>query len=132
MTDHLIAPHGGGGALVDLTISAVRQRELREGSRAWPSWDLTPRQLCDLELLLNGGFSPLDGFLRCVDYERACAEMRLASGGLWAIPGTLDVPQELARRLSVGGMLALRDAQGGMLAALPAEGPWRPHHEAEA
>ncbi len=132
MTDHLIAPHGGGGALVDLTISAVRQRELREGSRAWPSWDLTPRQLCDLELLLNGGFSPLDGFLRCVDYERACAEMRLASGVLWPIPVTLDVPEELAGRLSVGGMLALRDAEGVMLAALRVEDLWRPDREAEA
>jgi len=132
MTDHLIAPHGGGGTLVDLTTSAVRQRELREGSRGWPSWDLTPRQLCDLELLLNGGFSPLDGFLRCVDYERVCAEMRLASGVLWPIPVTLDVPEELAGRLSVGGMLALRDAEGVMLAALRVEDLWRPDREAEA
>src|SRR5439155_12906485 len=132
MTDHLIAPHGGGGALVDLTASPARQRELREGSRAWPSWDLTPRQLCDLELLLDGGFSPLDGFLRCVDYERVCAEMRLASGVLWPIPVTLDVPEELAGRLSVGGMLALRDAEGVMLAALRVEDLWRPDREAEA
>src|SRR2546428_8663863 len=43
--------------------------------------------------LLNGGFSPLDGFLRCVDYERVCREMRLASGVLWPIPVTLDVPE---------------------------------------
>src|SRR2546425_13276356 len=112
MTDHLIAPHGGGGALVDLTASPARQRELREGSREWPSWDLTPRQLCDLELLLNGGFSPLDGFLRCVDYERVCRGMRLASGGVWAIPGTPDVPGELRRRLSRRGMSRLRAGRG--------------------
>src|SRR2546422_4306352 len=115
MPDHLIAPHGG--TLVDAGAPPARHAELKEGSREWPSWDLTPRQLCDLELLLNGGFSPLDGFLRCVDYERACAEMRLASGGLWPIPGTPHVPPELARPLSLGGMLPLRGAPRGMLPA---------------
>ena len=61
MTDHLIAPHGG--SLVDLLASAERAAELKEASRDWPSWDLTPRQLCDLELLMNGAFSPLQGFM---------------------------------------------------------------------
>ena len=35
-----------------------------------PSWDLTDRQLCDLELLINGGFAPLEGFLNQADYDR--------------------------------------------------------------
>jgi sulfate adenylyltransferase len=130
MTDHLIAPHGG--TLVQLVASPARQRELKESSRAWPSWDLTPRQLCDLELLLNGGFSPLGGFLRRADYERVCAEMKLASGALWPMPVTLDVPPELGDQLRVGGMLALRDAEGVMLAALHVEDVWRPDREAEA
>ena len=57
MTDHLIEPHGG--ELVDLMVSEERAEEIKEASRDWASWDLTPRQLCDLELLLTGGFSPL-------------------------------------------------------------------------
>jgi sulfate adenylyltransferase len=130
MTDHLIAPHGG--ALVDLIASAGRQRELREGSRGWPSWDLTPRQSCDLELLLDGAFSPLIGFLRRADFERVCAEMKLANGALWPMPITLDVPQALADQLKVGGMLALRDAEGVMLAALHVEDLWCPEREREA
>jgi sulfate adenylyltransferase len=130
MTDHLIAPHGG--ALVDLITSVARQRELRDSSRGWPSWDVTPRQLCDLELLLDGAFSPLNGFLRRADYDRVCAEMKLASGALWPMPITLDVPQELADKLQVGGMLALRDAEGVMLAALHVEDLWRPEREREA
>ena len=130
MTDQLIAPHGG--ALLDLLVNAARQRELRESSRGWPSWDLTPRQLCDLELLLDGAFSPLTGFLRRADYERVCAEMRLVSGALWPMPITLDVPQELADKLKVGGMLALRDPEGVMLAALHIEDLWTPDREKEA
>ena len=59
MTDHLIHPHGGN--LVNLIVSKDRAQEIQERSREWPSWDLTERQLCDLELLINGGFSPLRG-----------------------------------------------------------------------
>jgi sulfate adenylyltransferase len=51
MSDSLIAPHGG--RLIHLLVEADRAVELRAASRTWPSWDLTPRQLCDLELLLN-------------------------------------------------------------------------------
>jgi len=130
VTDHLIAPHGG--TLVDLLASPARQAELKEASRDWPSWDLTPRQLCDLELIVNGGFSPLNGFLRKADYERVCAEMRLGNGTLWPIPVTLDIPEQLASQLTVGSMLALRDVEGVMLAAMHIEDLWRPDREAEA
>ena len=130
MTDHLNAPHGG--ALVNLVVASDRAAELRACSRDWPSWDLTPRQLCDVELLLNGAFSPLTGFLRKAAYERVCQELRLPDGTLWPIPITLDIPEQLAGRLSVGSVLALRDAEGVMLAALHVEDVWCPDREGEA
>src|SRR5215469_16240785 len=65
--------------------------ELKAHSRQWPSWDLTARQICDLELLMNGGFSPLRGFFTKADYEAVCHSMHLASGLIWPMPITLAV-----------------------------------------
>ena len=127
---HLIAPHGG--ELVDLMADAERAAELKAASRDWPSWDLTPRQFCDLELLLNGGFSPLTGFMSKADHDSVCERMRLADGTLWPIPILLDVTAEMAEKLRVGGMLALRDPEGVMLAALHVEEIWEPDREASA
>jgi len=126
----LIAPHGG--TLVDLLATEERAAELKAASRDWPSWDLTPRQLCDLELLLNGGFSPLRSFLGREDHESVCARMRLADGTLWPVPVCLDLPEEAAGPLSPGTSLALRDAEGVMLAALHVRETWRPDRRAEA
>jgi len=127
---HLILPHGG--TLVNLLAAAERAAELRDASRNIPSWDLTPRQLCDLELLLNGGFSPLGGFMARADYDSVCEKMRLGDGTLWPIPVTLDVSEELARRLTPGSLLALRDPEGVMLAVLHVEEVWQPDKNREA
>jgi sulfate adenylyltransferase len=126
--DHLIAPHGG--TLVDLIAAPDRSAELKTASRDWPSWDLTPRQFCDLELLLNGAFSPLTGFLGKADHDAVAERMRLADGTLWSIPITLDVPRPFAETLAAGGTLALRDPEGVMLAALHVDELWEPDREA--
>ena len=130
MVNHLIRPHGG--ELVDLMVDGPRAAELRAESVAWPSWDLTPRQTCDLELLLNGGFSPLQGFLGRADHEAVCDRMRLADGTLWPMPVTLDVSDELAAALKPGSLLALRDEEGVMLAVLEVGDVWEPDRRAEA
>jgi sulfate adenylyltransferase len=65
-----------------------------------PLWDLTQRQVWDIELLLNGEFSPLDGFLSRADLGSVCKKMRLQNGSLWPIPITLDVNEEFAASLS--------------------------------
>jgi sulfate adenylyltransferase len=128
--DNLIQPHGG--TLAELLVGEERARELKAASRGWPSWELTPRQLCDLELLLNGGFSPLRGFMARTDYESVCERMRLADGTLWPIPICLDVTEETAARLSPGSRLALRNAEGVMLAAMEVGELWRPDLGVEA
>ena len=130
LQDTLNAPHGG--TLVNLLVEPARATELQAASQTWPSWDLTARQLCDLELLLNGGFSPLAGFMGKADYDSVCAGMRLANGTLWPMPIVLDLPEAVAETLAAGGMMALRDAEGVMLAALHIEDIWTPDREAEA
>ncbi len=129
MPHSLIAPHGG--TLVNLIANAERCAELKAASKDWPSWDLTARQLCDLELLLNGGFSPLRGFLTRADYDSVCAKMRLADGTLWPMPITLDVTEELAGKVKRGDTLALRDPEGVMCAVIHVEDAWKPDRNAE-
>jgi len=130
MHSNPISPHGG--TLVDLIVNQERAEELKGLSRDWPSWDLTPRQICDLELLATGGFSPLNGFLCRNDYEGVCEKMRLADGTIWPIPIMLDVPEQVAKDLNKGSVLALRDPEGVMLAALNVEDVWQPDQRKEA
>lgn len=129
-TSHLIAPHGG--ELINLIAQPERNSELKAHSREWPSWDLTARQICDLELLMSGGFSPLRGFMTRADYEGVCQNMRLASGVLWPMPITLDVTEAFAKTLAPGSKVALRDPEGVMLAVLNVEEVWQADRKAEA
>jgi sulfate adenylyltransferase len=130
MSDHLVPPHGG--KLVSLLVDAHRAAELKLASREWPSWDLTPRQLCDLELLLSGGFSPLTGFMTRAEYESVCGTMRLPNGTIWPIPVILDVPEDTARALSPRTTLALRDPEGLLLAVLHVDEVWQPDRNQES
>jgi sulfate adenylyltransferase len=95
-------------------------------------WSLTPHQLCDLELLTNGGFAPLTGFLEQADYESVMADMRLQNGSLWPMPIMLDVPEAVARSLERGQTLGLRDREGVLLATLAVGDVWQPDRRAEA
>jgi len=95
-------------------------------------WALTPRQLCDLELIANGGFAPLDGFLNQRDYESVIECLHLADGSLWSMPITLDVAETFARSLERGRLIGLRDAEGVLLATLEVGDVWQPDRRAEA
>ncbi len=116
----------------DLIVDRGRRHEVIGATLHAPSWDLTDRQLCDLELLLNGGFWPLSGFMNQADYESVCRQMRLRSGTVWPIPVVLDVTEEAARQLGPGSLLALRDPEGVVLAVLHVEDLYRPDREEEA
>ncbi len=94
--------------------------------------DLTRRQICDLELLMNGGFNPLKGFLGQADYEGVVENMRLADGTLWPMPITLDVSETFAERIEIGEDIALRDEEGVILATMTVTDKWVPDKSNEA
>jgi len=128
---NLIAPHGG--TLKDLYLSREDAVAAKQAAVDYPSWALTQRQLCDVKLLLNGGFSPLDGFLAEADYNGVVENMRLADGNLWPMPVMLDVTEQAAEAVGPGDQLALRDPEGWLVAVMTVESKWTPdrRHEAE-
>ena len=113
-----------GGELVDLVVEAERQKLLKDIALNLSDVVLNERQLCDLELLATGVFSPLTGFMKRADYEAVLDRMRLQDGTLWPIPICLDVGETLARGLEVGQSVALRDPEGFLLAILHLEDLW--------
>ncbi|KXN91054.1 Sulfate adenylyltransferase [Leucoagaricus sp. SymC.cos] len=128
------APHGG--VLKDLTArDAPIANTLREESLSLPEIILTERQLCDLELIINGGFSPLEGFMNEADYKNVVDNLRLADGTLFPMPITLDVSKEDIERLSIvpGAQLTLRDPRDDeALAILTVDDIYRPDQVKEA
>lgn len=56
--------------------------------------DLSPRQLCDTELICNGGFSPLEGFMSEEDYKSVVETNRLSNGLLFGLPVVYDTDRE--------------------------------------
>ncbi|WP_313136978.1 bifunctional sulfate adenylyltransferase/adenylylsulfate kinase [Paracoccus jeotgali] len=117
----------------ELFVAPQSAAALKDVAGDMPSWDLTERQLCDLELLMNGGFSPLKGFLTQADYDGVVNEMRMADGRLWPMPINLDVSQAFADRIEPGTDIALRDQEGVILAVMSVTDKWVPNksHEAE-
>ncbi|MFH1146565.1 MAG: bifunctional sulfate adenylyltransferase/adenylylsulfate kinase [Pseudomonadota bacterium] len=115
-----------------LLVHFRRIESLKEAAVSYPSVLLNPRQLCDLELLLNRAFYPLTGYLKQSDYESVLEKMRLADGVLWPMPVCLDVKDDPTKLVGIGGGLALRDEEGFMLAVLNVESVWKPDKEREA
>ncbi|MEN8108748.1 MAG: bifunctional sulfate adenylyltransferase/adenylylsulfate kinase [Pseudomonadota bacterium] len=129
-TEHLTPPHGG--ELCNLVVDEDRAEQLKTESGDFPSISLNLRQICDLELLLNGGFSPLRGFMGQAAYDAVVNDLHLPDGTLWSIPITLDVASETANKFEQGQCLALRDGEGFMLAVLTVEDIWQPDKQREA
>ncbi len=116
----------------NLYIENESVARIKQDAFHYLSWDLTTRQLCDLELLLSGGFSPLQGFMSRADYDRVVDEMRLADGTLWPMPITLDVTREFAQKLKKDSSVALRDPEGVLIAVLDVNDIWEPDIKREA
>ncbi|MEM6387836.1 MAG: bifunctional sulfate adenylyltransferase/adenylylsulfate kinase [Pseudomonadota bacterium] len=116
----------------ELYVSYESAQKLKKEAADLQSWDLTPRQICDLELLMNGGFHPLKGFMTEADYNGVVEDMRLEDGSLWPMPITLDVSQDFADSIELGQDIALRDQEGVILGTLTVTDRWTPDKAREA
>ena len=119
-------------AIPELFVSPEAAANLKIEAGSMPSWDLSARQACDLELLMNGGFHPLKGFHSEADYNGVVENMRTADGTLWPIPITLDVSEKFADTVATGGRIALRDAEGVILAVMTVTDKYLPNKANEA
>jgi sulfate adenylyltransferase len=124
----LIPPYGG--QLVNLVVEGKEREELLARAAKLPSIKITMRNMCDLELLATGGFSPLTTFMGKADYDRVLKEMRLADGTLFPLPITLTAdPKELP---TVGEELALRSANFDLIAVMTLDEVYHWDAEVEA
>lgn len=127
----IVPPHGG--VFTELLKTGPEAVSLREEALSLPSLYLTSdRQIADTELLLNGGFSPLTGFMDRETYDSVCNIMRLPDGTLWPIPIVLDIPEDIAYTLSPDQRVTLRHPEGIMVAILTVQDVWAPNKDQEA
>ncbi len=120
------------GSLVDLLVDAERASVLKEVALTLPDITLNDRQRCDLELLANGAFSPLKGFMTRTDYESVLDRMRLQNDVLWPVPICLDISETQYRTLEAGQSVSLRDPEGFLLAIMHIEDIWPIDKDKEA
>ncbi len=125
-----VEPHGG--SLMNLMVDEERGAVLKEIALNLSDITLNGRQLCDLELLATGVFSPLDGFMTRPDYESVLDRMRLQSDVLWPIPVCLGISDIQARALEAGQSVTLRDQEGFLLAIMHIEDIWPVDRKKEA
>jgi len=96
--------------------------DTHENYAAYPSLTLEDRYLCDLDMLLLGGFSPLEGFLGEEDYVSVVERCRLANGALWSMPIVLPVSRVDHERLKEAVNILLKDKTGLPIAVLEVGG----------
>ena len=130
MTSTLISPHGK--SLIDCYCKKEEVSNYKNQATHYNSHTLSDRQLCDLELILNGAFSPLDGFMIQEDYNSVLENNRLSNGTIWPMPIILDVKSNLADIVEINDKLALRDKEGYLIAILEISDKWKYDKKLEA
>jgi len=101
-------PHGG--ELVDLILKTDAEKEAAV-AKCTSEIQLSPRQLCDTELIMNGGFSPINGFMDEKEYNSVVENMELTSGLIFGLPVVFDTNSE---DLQPGQTVLLKDGDANI------------------
>jgi sulfate adenylyltransferase len=120
-----------GGQLINRELTGVERETLLERAPAMPKLNLRSREVSDLEMIANGAFSPLQGFMCEDDYIAVRGNKHLASGLPWTIPVTLSTDEEFVSKVKEGEEIALY-SEDHLLGVLHLEQKYRYDKEREA
>lgn len=128
--DQLISAYKG--ELINLLMDERESEQIKSSSQSFTEVTLSQRQICDLELIVTGGLSPLTGFMSQRDYDSVLENTTLSNGTIWPIPYYLDISKTQAENINIGDSLALLDPEGFMSAVMTVESLWKPDKRKEA
>ena len=88
--------HGSSGVLVNRVLPQTSDEYKEYWNKSGELFELvlSPRNTCDIELILNGAFSPLNGFMTSKDYNGVVNNLELQDGTIFPMPINLDISEE--------------------------------------
>jgi len=92
---------------------------------------LNSREICDFELIVDGSFDPLLGFMSDKDYNGVVNNMHLDSGKFFPMPVVLSISREKANELYNEQLVYLKDETGIILGEMNIDSIYKPNFENE-
>ena len=115
----MLTPHGG--KLVNKIATEEEKKQLEEKAKNLTKIVIKDRYVSDCEMIANGGFSPLEGFMCKEDAENVINNLHLKNGLLWSIPVVLPILDEVFNNLKIGDEVALYDKNNRLIAIMVVE-----------
>ena len=124
-TNGLIPPYGG-----ELKNLIIKDKNLKNNliSKATYEFECSERNACDVELLMVGAFSPLEGFMDENNYNSVIKNNRNTNGLLFGLPIVFDSNNEKVKT----GETILLTYKKQKIAVLEVSSKWEPDKSLEA
>ena len=124
-TNGLIPPYGG-----ELKNLIIQDKNLKNDliSKATYEFECSERNACDVELLIVGAFSPLEGFMDENNYNSVIKNNRNTNGLLFGLPIVFDSNNEKVK----AGETILLTYKKQKIAVLEVSSKWEPDKSLEA
>ena len=124
-TNGLIPPYGG-----ELKNLIIKDKNLKNDliSKATYEFECSERNACDVELLMVGAFSPLEGFMDEHNYNSVIKNNRNTNGVLFGLPIVFDSNNEKVK----AGDTILLTYKKQKIAVLEVSSKWEPDKSLEA
>jgi len=107
-----------GGKLINKIAAEEEKILLGEKAKTLIKVVIADRYVSDCEMIANGGFSPLNGFMTSSDAEQVINNLQLANGEVWSIPVLLPLAPEYREQVKVGDEIALFDKNDRLISLM--------------